>query len=53
MPKKKDSHPTDVTKLTKEIGELMAKEPALQDKLYRLQMEYDILKKPSEISKKA
>lgn len=48
-------HPASATeeKLIKEIEALRAEEADLQAKLYRLRLEYDILKKASEVLKKA
>lgn len=52
MPKKKLPASTTEEKLIREIEELRAEEADLQNKLYRLRLEYDILEKAAEVLKK-
>jgi transposase InsO family protein/transposase-like protein len=53
MPKKVCPIPENEAELKREIEDLRAEETALQAKLYRLRLEYDILEKASEVLKKA
>lgn len=52
MPKRKDSVSEDVAALEKRIEDLQAQKAALTEKLYRAQLEYDILEKAVELLKK-
>ena len=53
MPKRKNPATKDVAALEKRIEDLQAQEAALAEKLYRAQLEYDILEKAAELLKKA
>lgn len=53
MPKKEPPTSEDITALEKRIEDLQAQEAALAEKLYRAQLEYDILEKAAELLKKA
>lgn len=53
MPKKKTPASEDIATLEKRIENLQAQEAALTEKLYRAQLEYDILEKAAELLKKA
>ena len=53
MPKRKNPASEDVAALEKRIEDLQAQEAALAEKLYRAQLEYDILEKAAELLKKA
>ena len=52
MPRKEIPQSTDVTALEQRIAALQAEEVALNEKLYRARLEYDILKKAAELLKK-
>ncbi len=52
MPKRKNPASEDVAALEKRIEDLQAQEAALAEKLYRAQLEYDILEKAAELLKK-
>ena len=52
MPEKKTPQATDVTALEQRIAVLQAEEAALNEKLHRAQLEYDILEKAAELLKK-
>lgn len=53
MPKRKNPASEDVAALEKRIEDLQAQEAALAEKLYRAQLEYDILEKAAELLKKS
>ena len=52
MPKKEIPQSTDVAALEQRIAALKAEESALNEKLYRAHLEYDILEKAAELLKK-
>lgn len=52
MPKRKNPADEDVAALEKRIEDLQAQEAALTEKLYRTQLEYDILEKAAALLKK-
>ena len=52
MIKRKSPQATDVTVLEQRIADLQAEEAALNEKLFRARLEYDILEKAAEIIKK-